>query len=77
MDNHGKRWNDDDIRYIFSEIRKNKCDINIIAEKLKRTPLAVNSKLYQIINLLINIIGIDINTISQLNELSDLIKKIE
>ena len=65
MENHGKRWNDDDIKYIFSEIKKGN-DQNIIAEHLKRTPVSISGKLYQIINILINIVGIDINTVSEL-----------
>jgi ATP-dependent DNA helicase PIF1 len=69
MENHGKRWTDDDIKYIFNEI-KNNSDINEIADNLKRTSSAVYGKIYQQAYFLINIIGIDINIISELIKIS-------
>ena len=57
MDNHCKRWKDEDIKYIFEQMKKN-VDIETISLELKRKSLAVNSKMYQIINLMINIVGI-------------------
>jgi ATP-dependent DNA helicase PIF1 len=65
MDNHCKKWNDNDLKYIFDKI-KNKESIENIAIELKRTPLAVNSQFYKIINTIINIAGIDIEYISNM-----------
>ena len=73
MENHGKRWTDNDIKFLFNELKNNSDsgdNISNIALKLKRTAIAVNSKILEIANLLINIIGIDINTVSELIKVS-------
>ena len=73
MENHGKRWTDNDIKFLFNELKNNSDsgdNISNIALKLKRTPIAVNGKILEIANLLINIIGIDMNTVSELIKVS-------
>ena len=73
MENHGKRWTENDIKFLFNELRNNSDsgdNISNIAVKLKRTPIAVNGKICEIANLLINIIGIDMNTVSELIKVS-------
>jgi FlaA1/EpsC-like NDP-sugar epimerase len=70
MERHNKKWDNDEIKKIFDEFKNDNNDIENIALELKRTPNAVNEKLYQILNLLINIIGIDINIISNIIKIS-------
>ena len=70
MENHGKRWSDNDIKYLFENL-KNNTNINNISNYLKRTPVAIYGKLYQISNFLINIIGIDISIVSNLTKISE------
>jgi len=69
MENHKKRWTDNDIKFLFNEIKSNS-NIDIIADKLKRTTTAVNNKIFEIANLLINILGLDINIVSDLIKIS-------
>jgi ATP-dependent DNA helicase PIF1 len=70
MERHNKKWDNDEIKKIFDELKNDNNNIENIALELKRTPNAVNEKLYQILNLLINIIGIDINIISNIIKIS-------
>ena len=69
MEQHKKRWLDEDIKYIFTEIKNNSINdnnINKIALYLKRTPNAVNLKIKQYLHILINVMNLDINTVANL-----------
>jgi ATP-dependent DNA helicase PIF1 len=65
LENNGKRWTDENIKYLFDEIKLNN-SIENIANQLKRTNSSVQAKLYLIANQLVNIYGLDIDLISNL-----------